>query len=508
MSSGSADRLSPVVTSLLQHARRARLTDDNVAIVLLLVAMAALAFITPFQNDTWWHLRSGLEMWQSKSLLLTERFSHTSFGADLQNHWWLTQLTFLAVYAAGGPALLTTFAGLCAFAAVYGSWRLTRGSMETRILLLLFLVLATAPEWSVRPHVISLGFLVVMVYLIRDGRFRWLPLVCVVWANAHAMVIFGVVMAGAVALEALIWSRERLKGDLAILALCAASPTISPLGLKYWPQILSTVGASKELGILEYRTPLDAVDLPFWLMLGALAVTTIVRRTALVDLTRADRVNLLASGVLAVAAVSAARNIAFFAVVAAPAFSRLLPAARSSRAREPRRAGWPAYALVGLAAGVASAVVASRWREGDVLLGWRPISDGALGALQACRGRVFNELEDGGFLMWALPERPVFVDSRMEAYPLELLRRARKAEFTGEYRDLFRDHDISCAMVRADSKLHHELGNDASMQLLYRDSRRAVFGRTDARSRAAAVPDPGRVPVATFESQPFLRGTP
>jgi len=41
-------------------AMRFRLNDDDLPIVLLLVAMAALACLTPAQNDTWWHLPSGL----------------------------------------------------------------------------------------------------------------------------------------------------------------------------------------------------------------------------------------------------------------------------------------------------------------------------------------------------------------------------------------------------------------------------------------------------------------
>ena len=87
-------------------------------------------------------------MWETRSLLTTERFSFTAFGAPLQNHWWLSQLVFYGIYTAGGPFLLTLFAGICALAACYGSWRLIHGALVIRIVLLSFLVVATAPEWS------------------------------------------------------------------------------------------------------------------------------------------------------------------------------------------------------------------------------------------------------------------------------------------------------------------------------------------------------------------------
>src|SRR5574341_2405500 len=113
-----------------------RVTEDDVAPGLILIALAALACVTPAQNDTYWHLRSGQEMWRSGGLLLTEPFSYTAQGAELHNRWWLSQLLFYAMYSLGGPFLLTLFAGTCAFAAVAGSWRLLRGAWELRVGLL------------------------------------------------------------------------------------------------------------------------------------------------------------------------------------------------------------------------------------------------------------------------------------------------------------------------------------------------------------------------------------
>ena len=71
------------------------------------------------------------------------------------------------------------------------------------MVLLAWLAITTAPSWSIRPQVISLVLLVVVLHLIARNRLWWLPLVCVVWANAHGLVIFGVAMSGAVLLEAL-----------------------------------------------------------------------------------------------------------------------------------------------------------------------------------------------------------------------------------------------------------------------------------------------------------------
>ncbi len=240
----------------------AKFSDDDLISILIFIVLAAFACMLPAQNDTFLHLRSGMHMWQTGSFLLTEPFSHTAYGAELHNHWWLTQLVFYGVHSLGGPFLLTLFAGACALAAVAGSWRLVRGPWDVRAVLLAWLVITTAPSWSIRPQVVSLLLLMIVLHLVARNRLWWLPLVCVVWGNAHGLVIFGVAMAGAVLLEALLWSRHEIRRAALIVAACVAAPTISPLGWNYWPQILSTVSLARELQIQEYQMPLRPQDLP------------------------------------------------------------------------------------------------------------------------------------------------------------------------------------------------------------------------------------------------------
>lgn len=456
---------------------RARFSEDEVAPGLIFIALGALACVTPAQNDTWWHLRSGQQMWQSSSFLLTEPFSHTAYGADLHNHWWLSQLAFYAVYSLGGPFLLTVFAGACAAAAVVGSWCLMGGSWEIRIALLAWLIVATAGEWSVRPQVLSLALLVLTAHVMARDRLAWLPVICVLWANTHAMVIFGVVMSGAVVLEALLWSRADVKRALGIAAACAAAPLVSPLGWSYWPQIVKTVSVSRQLEIQEYRMPFSMVDLPFWLGVGALIVFVVLHRRTLRGRARADRVLLIGALALAVAALTAARNVAFFAVVAAPALSRVWPMREAPRrTHAPVGAGGLAMVLVALIA--AAGAVLAQWAGGGVRLGWRPMSTATIEAIRRCPDPIFNEMEDGGFLMWTLPDRRVFIDSRMEAYPPELLRRSRDVDLGGDHTGLFRDYRIGCAITTSHSRLQRRLARDPSMAFIYSDSQHSVFARS------------------------------
>jgi hypothetical protein len=466
-------------------SRRTLLTDEALVPLLLFIGLGAFVWLTPAQNDTWWHLRSGQEMWATGSLLTTERFSHTAFGAAFSNYWWLSQLAFYALFTLGGPVLLTLFAGSCAFAAVYGSWRLMRGAWEARLTLLLFLTIATAPQWAVRPQVISLAFIVLSAYLIVNNRSGWLPLLCVVWANTHPQVVFGVLIAGAAALEALVWSRTRARRDVLVAAGCVAALLASPDGWHYWSETVNTVSISRAVELQEYRPPVDAGSIPLWLAVATLLVMTWTKRSTLRDWARGDRVLLITSFLLALASLGAVRNTAFFAVIAAPVLSRLCSGREPAQYR-PRPVGRLAYGMVAVAILIAVLSVRARWDKHGEQLGWQPLSASLIEAVRKCPDRLFNHLVDGGPLMWALPSRHVFVDSRMNAYPITLLKQSREADLRGEYADLFRQYGIRCAVVATDSPLARRLELDDAMTRTYSDPQRTVFARSSDRHSPAS----------------------
>ena len=451
------------------------LSEQDVAPALLFIVLAALACLTPVKNDTWWHLRSGQEMWETGRWLVTETFSFTSNGAALHNHWWVSQLAFFGAYSLGGAFGLSLFAGACALGATFGSWRLMRGGWEARLVLLVWLLLVCTPGWGIRPQVVSLAFVALTAWLIAQDRIRWLPVVFVVWANAHALVILGVAMAGALVIEALVWSRERLKQAMVVTALSVAAPVLSPLGLEYWPRVASTVSLSRQLQIEEYRLPLQWADLQFWIGLAAVSILLARGWKTLAERAPSERALILSALVLGVAGASAARNGSIFAIVAAPVISWLLPGAWAGRPFRARRASRGAAVLLTCAAALAAIAVSVRWRSDTMTSEWQPLSAGALAAVQACPEPMFNRFDDGGYLMWVMPDRPVFVDSRIEAYSADLLRQSRAADVYGRYEEPFGRYGIKCALVGTGSPMFARLTADSRFRMTHSDSARSVF---------------------------------
>jgi len=428
--------------------------------------------VVPPQADTFFHLRTGQGIWE-RGALASEMFSHTFPGRPWLNHEWLSQLLFYGVFALGGPLLLTLVTGACAFIAVMASWRLTRGNNDIGVVLLLSLLILIAPAWAVRPPALSLALLMLAMWLVIRDKIAWLPVLTIVWANAHGVVLLGVVIACVNAFEALVWSRRQFPRAFVVAVLCAAAPMATPLGWHYWLRVAQTVDEARLLGIDEYRSAFaDLSSLPFWLLAGALAAVVVPRARRLRDWDRTDRLLVITSCVVGAGAIISIRNAPSFALLAAPAISRLVHGSDVRRPRPLRRAG---YAAIAVALTAALAIVGFFWRDGGAALGWRPISAPALHAIRNCAGPIYNEHGDGGTLIWFVPEQPVFVDGRLEAYPREFLARVRDADLSGHYQQLFAEYEIRCAVTRTGSVLTRALDQDPAMTRQFSDERWSVF---------------------------------
>jgi len=453
-----------------------RLREEALPTALVLIGFTALALCMPPHNDTWWHLRAGRDMVTTGAILTQESFSHTAAGRPLfHNHEWLSQLVLYGLFRAGGPPLLTMISALCALGAALAAWRYVEGPSDLHFVWLACIFVGSVSEWAIRPQVFSLLLFMVAVNLVIGKRDGWLPLLCLVWSNLHAVAIVGVIVAGASLVEAVLWSRERIRQAAIVLAACAAALMATPIGWHYWARTLEVIRLVRLLQIQEYRPATDWAHAPFWALAVAFAVLA-ARPAALRAATRETRILVLLGGIFLVAGATAVRNIPMFAMTAVPAVSRLLPA--RERPRRPRPMPTGGLVLIGVAVLSALAGVGMAWRQQGAALGWRPVSSAAIEALERCPDPLFNGLVEGGPLTWFVPDRKVFVDSRgVEAYPVDLLVDTRRAELEGVYVELFNRFLIRCAVVGPRSRLAGALDVDPQMERRYLDGTLAIFAR-------------------------------
>jgi hypothetical protein len=441
-------------------------------VALLFGAIAATACLMPAQADTYWHLRAGEEIWRTMRVPLTESYSFTAAGRPWPDHEWLWQAVSYALYRAGGMPLLTAVGAAVVMAAFALAYRLMVGPTATRFLLMLVGLPLASCVWALRPQIVSLLLLAVLLRLLVDERYLLVAPLFVLWANVHGAVALGGAALGAATVAALLRARRgdardrRRALQLAVLLPVAALATAAtPMGFGLWRFIRESMTLSRNTRINEWLPayPTGPVEIGFWLVAIAFVVLALRRRRQLAAAAWGDQALVAVALVILPLAMRAVRNISPFLLVAVPAASRLLGAefrlrrtAAAAGSDRPRlNLGLLALVTLLEAGGVAAA-----WGISLPRLGWRPVSGDALAALRASPAPLFNRYNEGGFLIWFAREKPVFVDSRQDPYPLPFLLDDLAVENGAPYRPLFRRWGIRSAFLPADSPLVERLRGD------------------------------------------------
>ncbi len=398
------------------------LTPERFVVCLLFLLIWVLAALMHPQSDTWWQLRAGQDFWREGTVSLVERYSHTVNGGFWMNHEWLTHAVFYGVYSIGGLPLLTAMAATVCTAAIAVTWSLMSGPAMVRLGLIALSVLTFARGWSPRPYIFTLLLLGLTAKLLLSNRSWWLPLVFVVWANLHGGFTMGIALVGASVVAAVPDGKTAVLRRLALLGCCLMATLITPLGWSFYAELPASLARLKAYQVSEWQSPTLANPSlhAFWLAVPVLVVAT-ARRWREILAKADDRLLVVAAFVFLPFALSYVRSVTPFLVLALPALSRVLPMALPERTAEASTGGRLYAGALGAAVIAALAVVGTAWAAPWKSLQWEPLPHDAMGAINACEGRLYNSYNDGGYLIWFMPDRQVFLDSRQDPYPIDLV---------------------------------------------------------------------------------------
>ena len=457
------------------------LTFDRLATAIFFVVVTTIACLMPVQNDTWWQLRAGQDFWKTGSVVLEETYSHTAQGRFWMNHEWLSEAIFYAFYQLGELPLVVSLAALVAVANIAVTWSLMKGPPMVRLLLWAVALSAVSIAWTPRPHVFTLFLVSGTAWLIVTHRHGWLPLVFLLWANLHGGFTLGVGLLGAFWLTGLTSGARTILTRSIPAAICLAATLVTPLGFRFWEELPASLARLQAYEVQEWQgvALTNPAAVPFWLLLATLVGFLYLRRRTLFD-DSSDRFLIVASVLFIPLALTSLRNIPPFLVLVLPTISRLIRIDMPKATLPlPRRQTRIHAGLLATACTVAVVVIALAWSTPLPRLQWNPLSAEVMAAVDACEDPIYNSYDDGGYLIWFLPHRKVFLDSRQDPYPVELIQQDLRAQFETEYRDLFDAHDIRCAFVRSGVPLDRRLQADG-WQLRYRDSIWTVLERAEA----------------------------
>jgi len=453
------------------------ITFDRLSAALFFAALGCAACFMPAQSDTWWQLRAGQEIVDSGSVQLRDTFSHTVANGYWPDHEWLSQVIFYGLYRMGGLPLLTAVAAAVVTVTWLIVWSLTPGGLKTRLVLSTLAMGPFATEWSLRPQIFSLFLLALTIWLLVHRRHWFLPPLFAIWANLHGGVMLGVIVMASHAAASIVAERRLFTRAAIVGGISAAMTALTPLGFSLWTEIPASLGRLREYGVLEWRPPslADPTLATFWPLAAAFVVLVVVTKPWHAT-KNGDSVLVWGALALLPVALNASRNVPSLLLLLVPAVGTLL---ESTSLRMPRRAGRrerPALnvAILTVACVCGLAAVAYGWAAELPRLRWRPLRPEMIAALTSCPERLYNRYDEGGYIIWFVPERKVFIDSRQDPYPPELMREHIRIETSGDYEEAFHRHAIRCAFGPTNSLLTRRLAEN-QWQPLYRDANWTVL---------------------------------
>ncbi|HVO41348.1 MAG TPA: hypothetical protein VMT34_01940 [Aggregatilineales bacterium] len=491
------------------------LTTQRLMLVILFIALFTMAVRVPVDTDIWWHLRTGEYILSQRAIPLNDPFSLTRFGQPWIDHSWGSQIVLYGFYhlfggngaiASGGDVGLALYTALLATGGMVFIYLMCEGNVFLRALICIITAAAAAVFWSARPQMMSFFLSTVTLYLVHLYKYRqrdrlWLiPVIMVVWANLHAGFSVGFIFLGGTIVgecvgrlldaqnpNVLTWpqiGRLALFSGLGYVAL-----VINPNTVQMWTYSFRTVNITfLQQYIQEWNSPNfhGRETWPFLMLLfGLLAAAGLASR-------RMDWTDILLTCGTAFLSLTAGRNIAVFAVCAAPALSRQAEAVleehglRLGRPIRPRgpllAANWILLLLVILGAG-AKNVLALTPRE-IIIAKTLVLPIGAADYLNQHEENValpmFNSYNWGGYLLFGAPDYRVFVDGRTDLFGDDILFKWLHATQGQDWDKTFNEFGIRLAVIEHDSPLAGLLRIQTDWKEVYQDKLSSVFRKGGA----------------------------
>lgn len=483
---------------------------------LLTALMAWLFVFTPAawsvllqDGDTGWHIRTGEWILSQHQVPYRDLFSFSRPGAAWFAWEWGADVIFALLHAWGGLPLLVFF---CAFlllssALLLFRWMLWRqSSVLVAFPLVMLSVGASTLHYLARPHVFTLLFLVVALWLLDSERRHpspkiWLlvPLV-LLWTNLHggwpALFVFLVVQ---IAIRFFSgdpgWRR-----DLFVTLLCALATVANPYGLQLHAHIWNYMGSGwiKE-AVEEFQSPRFRSENVLQyevLLLGGLAACWMSARRGV-----SGRVEALSVLLWAHFSLGAVRHVPIYVLAAVPPLaselSSFVESIFSQAAKKSTAAVFasldqdlrPKFSVNSLWVLVLPLLLwygsSSKWPSDF------PADRFPVAALQAVQGklenaRIFTRDQWGDYLLYhSWPKTTVFMDGRSDFYGEVLGREYLRMETSSTaWQQGQRRWAFTHALVSPNSSIAEHLATDPGWQVVYRDGLSVFFQRLPASRNA------------------------
>ncbi len=464
----------------------------------LLAVLAVLTVRSRFDDpDMWWHLKLGEIIWTTHTIPLADTFSYTANHQASIPQEWLAQVAMFGAWkwAAFSGLMLWLFLFTAAvLIAGYGLCSLYSGNVKVAFLGAMIIWLFSTVGFAIRPQIIGYLFLIAELVLIHLGRTRdprWffaLPVLFAIWINCHASFILGIILAAVIlftsffsfqagSLTAQRWNprTRRMMGFSLLLSLAALF--LNPNGIRQILYPIDTMlNQPLNLGSVDEWAPLNMTEergLALLAILLCIFLLVAVRKSELFF----DEFLLLAIGTWM--AVSHTRMLFLFGILAAPILSRQLATSWEGYDAQADRI-WPNAVMIGASLlAIFLAFPGSRDLEEQVE-NQSPLKAVEFIKVNHLSGPMLNDYASGGYLIWAMPEHPVFIDGRADIYEWSgiLGEFGKWATLQTDPNALLQKYRIGFCLLNRQSPMVHVLPLLREWKIVYADDNSVIFVRT------------------------------
>jgi len=470
---------------------------QSIIFILLFLIPAAQALLPLDDPDIWWHLRTGQWVIEHGRVPWTDPFSSYGAGQVWIAYSWLFEILVYAIFSMFGLLGLVVFNVIFSLVIAVALYLLVRRAglpFAAEIAITAVALFCLKPVLNPRPWLFSILFFIVELHVLLSASaskktlgFFLLPLLFVAWANIHVQFIYGLATLALFIAEPLFQrtiSLSRPNGDLGwpflrlrlvIMLLCLAATLITPHHVYLYKPIFEYALQTRVFQNIEefhpmfFRTPGD------WLVLAL----TLGAAFSL-GWHRERRVySYLLFGMGVFLAFRARRDV-WFLVLSSLA---VLIQCCAQRPCSKVFFHFMPDKVLSITGGVILSLFAFGYSRDITEPGLEkhvakhfPASAVVFIKNNFVPQPLYNELDWGGYLIWALPNWPVSMDGRTNLHGEERLERSLST--WGGFPGWDRDPELDQAQLivaKVNRPLWFLLGTDPRFRLVQQDDVAAVF---------------------------------
>ena len=382
--------------------------------------------------DFGWHLMTGRDI-LAHGIPQHDIFTYTALDFQWINVEWLNDVLFAKLYDAGGYALLGVFCATIWTSSIaiisrihppFSGKKIAKNAEKSRRIaspLLLAAAVLFAAYAGSRTQIWMVSNLAVLYFILNSPKkiFRWvLPALFIVWAQLHGSWPAGIALIGWWALFREKNLREKLNLIL-IAALSFAVTLINPYGWNAYFVIIQTAfDHSLKSTISEW--------MPLWVNIPkeTAAFMVVALLAALLFFVKKSHrnINVLRDPLwpFLIASFFSTRYLPLFAMFSLGAIDEIF---RENISEIPRKISVLKKCILAGCSFVFAMILSFSFYSSGFMIS-QPVNPEKAPLLKItdyfarnpCQGNIFNSYNFGGYFIWKMPEKKVFIDGRMPSW--------------------------------------------------------------------------------------------